>query len=240
MKLMVLTAAVWPTKEEALRKLWIFLRSCDKFGADPHLYGVGHSFPGYRAMKLDLQLKYLRSQASDYTHVLYTDGWDAMFAQPLDAAIRIYNAMGAPPILASASIWLGNESHEQENYPGCFDHSITYKYPCVGGYMAEISAIIEAFERMMKLPRQTGDDCFNWYDGWKEGWFRPALDNQCRIFQVEDPHTKLLPIAGTVRLCNIETGTLPCILHCSGGYCDPKTGKDSRLIPIARALGIIE
>lgn len=242
MNLMVLTAAVFPNYQDAMQKLWIFLRSCDKFRIAPRLYGVGRTFPGYRAMKLDFQLEWLKAYNGDASHVLYTDSWDAFFCAPLSEIIAKYEALGSPAILTSAYTGLGNVPEPDRQYPNCFDQSIRYRYryPHVGGYIAEIPAIIDAFERMLKLPRQTGDDCFNWYDGWQEGWFRPQLDSQCEIFQVTEENTEVIPMRNsTVRVHNTITGSYPCILHLSGGYTDQVTGKDRVMIPWAERLGIL-
>ena len=240
MKLMVLTAAVFPTENDARQKMWVFLKSCGKSGIDDlHLYGIGHGFPGYRFMKLELQLAYLKEHKDDgYTHVLYTDGWDAMFTGPLTEIIEKYEFMGRPPFLSSACYQLGNVSR-MDPYKGCFNEDDYYRYPCVGGYMAELPVVIDMFERMLKLPRQTGDDCFNWYDAWAEGWFRPILDRECQIFQVTDDNCEAVGLI-TRRVYNQKTGSYPCVLHLSGGYTDQITGKDRVMVPWAKNLGIIE
>lgn len=239
MKIALLTCAVFPTLEDARKKLWIFLKSCEKFGApEPLLYGVGRTFPGYRAMKLDFQLEYLRDLSKEYSHVLYTDSWDAFLTGSWSEIVAKYKELGAPAVLVSAYSGLANVSEPEKDYPECFDKRLIYRYPHVGGYIAEIDAIIEAFERMLTLPRQSGDDCFNWYDGWKEGWFRPQLDHQCEIFQVTVENVSLHTEAP--RLYNHLTGSFPCILHVSGGYTDQVTGKDDRLIPWAQKLAVIE
>lgn len=246
MKLAVLTCAAFPTEEEARRKLWIFLRSCEKFGIDPILYGIGTpQFQGYKRMMLDMQLEALWNLPAGTTHVLFTDGWDAFFTTGLEEIMQKYDRMGSPPFLASAYIGLGNES-DMSKYEGCFDETIPYRYPNRGGYIAELRKAIYAFERMVDMPEQTGDDCFNWYESWREGWFRPKLDSGCEIFQVSDLNAKIEAHLDCInpkdefpRLRNTLTGSLPCILHLSGGYGDPETGKDDRLKPWARALGII-
>lgn len=241
MRLMVLTPGVFPSFEDVKRKLWIFLASCEKAGVpktDLYFYGVGRGFPGYKAMMLDYQLEYLYLRRHDgYTHVLFTDSWDAFFCASLEEIITKYKAMGAPPILTAAFFQLGNVSDEEAQYPNCFDHSIYYCYPNRGGYIAEYGAIVDAFERMMRLPRQTGDECFNWYDGWQEGWFRPMLDSSCEIFQVTDNNAT---INENGRLLNTATGQQPCILHLAGGYCDQVTGKDHVMAPWAKKIGVIE
>lgn len=257
MKLAVLTCAAFPSEGEARRKLWIFLRSCEKFKIDPILYGIGApQFQGYKRMMLDMQLDALVKlglNEAHYTHVLFSDGWDAFFTAPLEEIMAKYVRLGSPSFLASAYIGLGNES-DMSKYDGCFDETIPYRYPNRGGYLAEIPEAIHAFQRMVDMPHQTGDDCFNWYEGWREGWFRPTLDSGCEIFQVSDvnaqtvikwdpptvdfrPGMHEVPIEYRVK--NTVTGSYPCILHLSGGYGDPETGKDERLKPWARALEIL-
>lgn len=240
MRLMVLTAAVFPSEAEARAKLWIFLKSAEKAGVpaeDLHLYGMGQGFPGYKAMMLDMQLAYLKQKGAGYTHVLFHDGWDGMFTGPLAEVWDKYTAMGRPEMLISAFYQLGNVSDEQAQYPNCFDPKVYYRYPNRGGYIAEVPYLIEAFERMLKLPRQTGDDCFNHYDAWQEGWYRPMLDSNCEIFQVTDTNAS---IDDARRLMNIATGSRPCLLHLSGGYTDQVTGKDAVMVPWAKRLGVIE
>jgi len=242
MKLAVLTAACWPSEAEARQKLWIFLRSCEKFKIDPILYGMGTpQFQGYKRQMLDMQLDALKEINASYSHVLFTDALDAFFVTDLQEIINKYTAMDRPSFLASAYIGLGNES-DMSKYVGCFDESIPYRYPNRGGYIAERGFVIDCFQNMVDMPHQTGDDCFNWYEGWREGWFRPALDSNCEIFQVSDVNAIReikIPGDGTVRLTNTVTGSHPCILHLSGGYTDQVTGKDRVMVPWAKALGIL-
>jgi len=240
MKLAVLTCAAFPSEDEARRKLWIFLRSCGKFKIDPILYGIGtQQFPGYKRMMLDMQLDALKQIPEGYTHVLFTDGWDAFFVAGLQEILEKYDAMGRPAFLASAYIGLGNES-DMSKYVGCFDETIPYRYPNRGGYLAERGFAIDCFQNMVDMPHQTGDDCFNWYEGWREGWFRPTLDSKCEIFQVSDVNASFTNLlTDEVRLLNTVTGSKPCVIHLSGGYADPEHGKDEALKPWARALGIL-
>lgn len=247
MKLAVLTCAVWPTMEEVKRKLWIFLASYRKFASKSYqglfAYGVGREFPGYKTMMLDWQLEWLKqyrnSMLATYTHVLFSDGWDAMFTSNIDEIEQKYQDMGSPEFLASAFHQLGNVSDADAQYPNCFDSRVYNRYPNRGGYIGEIGAVIDAFERMVALPRQTGDDCFNWYDLWARGW-SPMLDSECRIFQVSDGDCTVDTSEGGRRLLNRRTDTHPCVLHLSGGYTDQVTGKDHVMEPWARRLGIIE
>lgn len=238
MKLVVLTCGHFPP-DEVRNKLWIFLRSCDKFGITPNFYRAPGEFPGYRQLMLDWQLVSLKTMKTrGVTHVLFTDGWDAFFCTDMGEILSKYLSYGSPPILCSAYIGLGNES-DMSKYVGCFDESIPYRYPNRGGYIAETDAIIEAYERMLKNEDLTGDDCMEWYRGWREGWFRPKLDSECQIFQVSDVNATTEMTTHGIRLKNTLTNSEPCVFHLSGGYTDPVTGKDERMIPWARALSIL-
>lgn len=234
MKTLVLTCGVFPSEEIARRKMWIFFASCRKFGINATMYGVGRTFPAYRTMMLDWQLEHLKTVSPEFTHVLFTDGWDAFFTATLAEIEGKYQVMGSPDVLCSAFYQLGNVSDVEKDYPRCFDASARYCYPNRGGYIAKREAIIDAFERMVALPRQTGDDCMNWYDLWAQGW-RPMLDSQCEIFQIA---TDDCVISGG-RLHNTHTDSLPCIWHHSGGYASSDYGKDPAMIPWVRKLGII-
>ena len=245
MKLKVLTCAVFASEEEARNKLWIFLRSCEKFKIEPVLFGSGRIFPGYRVMGCEWLLEALKVMPSDVTHVLFSDSWDAFFLSDLDEILDKYRRIGSPPILVSAYIGLGNES-DMSKYKGCFDESIPYRYPNRGGWIAEVPAMIDALEKMVATGDQTGDECFLWYRGWREGWFRPTLDSHCEIFQVSTENMEMMPKViidinrgRTLRVQNRVTGSFPSILHLSGGYSDPQTGKDERMKPFAKALEIL-
>lgn len=237
-RLAIVSCGLFPTIEERNRKLWIFLRSCEKFNIKASFYGLGKTFPGYRAMMLDMQLDYLKLCRKNVSHVLFTDAWDAFFCSDIGEIVTKYIDYGSPPILCSAYIGLGNES-DMSKYEGCFDESIPYRYPNRGGYIAEVDAIIDAFDKMLSNTDLTGDDCMEWYRGWREGWFRPKLDSECQIFQVSDVNAKAEMTTHGTRLKNTLTNSEPCILHLSGGYTDQETGKDHVMIPWARALEII-
>lgn len=230
MKVLTLTCGVYP-EELVEKKLWIFLASCKKFGIEPQIYGRGHRWTIYRHIKLNLQLEYLKTVSSDYTHVLYSDGQDAFFTGDLGEIIDKYIAMGSPAILTSAYTGFANSGAP----PVGFDKAIRLNCPHVGGHLSEIPAIIETFERMLTNPNPTSDDSFDWRDSWLAGWFRPMLDSGCQIFQVTHEHCSIQD----GRLFNEDTQSYPCVYHMAGGYTGPY-GKDDRLIPWAKQLGIID
>lgn len=235
MKLAVITCGVFGDEATARAKLWVFLRSCSKVGIEPLIYGMDRKWTIYRHIKLDMQLEFLKTLAG-YTHILYSDGQDALMLAGTDEILEKYRNMGAPPIVASASHQLANVSEEDKMYPGVFPNYAKYRYPHVGGTLAEIPALIDAFERMMLDPSTTSDDCFIHFNAVRDGWYKPRVDDVCSVFQVTDEDCL---IQGS-RIVNRHTGSSPCVWHVPGGYSSQETGKDYRMVPLARSLGIIE
>ena len=241
----IITCAVWPALE-VKRRLRIFLASAEwamfeihgrpEFPVIP--YGMGDRWSIYRTIKLTSQLKHLKSEImKPYDTVLYSDGSDAIFTGPISEILEKYQAMGSPDILASASHIFGNVSDESKQYPGVFTSPHKYRFPQVGGWIGKKDAMIAAFERMEGKPdsQKTSDDCFDWYDACRDGWFKLMLDAGCDIFHVTDEDLEVR----NGRLFNRYTETNPCVLHLAGGFHDQVHGKDAAIEPWANKLGIL-
>lgn len=249
MKLALLTCAIYPTMDEARAALWIFLTSALKAGfaqEDIHLYGIGREFhrADWRTKKLIYQLDYLLAMPKDYTHILYSDGADGLIVGSVAEIIDRYKAMGSPDIVCSAYRSIANPFHEFNEpglYVGCFDESAPKPYLHVGGYLAKREIIIDAFTRMLTLPRQTYDDCWNWMDAWKEGWFRPVIDSRDQLFCVPDFDAAInknwLEVVAAGRVWS--GNHTPNVIHLTGGHVEREGWKDYKLEPLARELGLI-
>lgn len=246
LKIMYLGIAVWPSWEIAARKMWIWRRSIDRFGYRFFYYGVGTpQFLGYRQQKVEAPLEHLLTHGwGDCTHILYTDCCDCLMLAPQGEIERKYEDMGKPPMLVSGSRELGNVSDDRFK---CFDsteppfqgHKL-FRYPNVGGYLMEADLAVDMYRKMK--PYSEGDDCFIWYRGFEEGWFRPEIDADCQIWQVrshEEGYSEIVRKDGTLRFRNKITGTYPAIWHCSGGYSDPEFVKDEAMRPWAETFEII-
>lgn len=240
MKMMFLAPGVFPTLAEARLKSWLFLFSCRRFGDEPRMFGVGaKQFPGYWGQTVNVPLDYLEHHAEDYTHFFHTDAWDALMLAPFAEVQEKYKAMGCPPMLVSSYVDLGNVSNVEERYPGLWPKATPYCYPNVGGVIAEIPLWIETLKRFIKDYSHHGDNCFAWYDGWRDGWFRPMIDSRCEVWNVRTVGN-LEMVGEFPRYHNIVTDSLPCVLHMSGGYADPEYGRDEIMLPLAYDLGIVE
>jgi len=238
MKTMFLILGTFGSREQALLKTWLFLISCRRFGNEPQIYGTDLTYwPGYRAQKVDHALDYLEKNAKDFTHVFYTDACDALMLGSLQEIESKYASYGWPSILVSGANQLGNVGDSR--YDGVFDTSVgPFCYPNVGGYFAEIPAMIETFRRFLKEYAHHGDDCFMWYDAYRDGWFKPVIDSKCEIWQVNATEYTVMDASKT-RVINTVTGGWPAILHLSGGYSDPEYVRDERMLPWAYDLGIV-
>ncbi len=146
-------------------------------------------------------------------------------------------------MLVQAASQLGNVSDGR--YPW-FDEArpdTKFRYPCVGGYLMEVKLLREFLQKMNRdYPAEAGwgDDCFIWYEGFQQGWFRPELDTRCEIWQVaHEESLEVVTIDGIKRLWSPLTGSHPCLWHNSGGSANQETFKDHMMIPMARRLGII-
>jgi hypothetical protein len=249
MKLALLTCAIYPDREEAEKNLWIFLASARKAGfaeEDIHLYGIGRDFhrTTWHDKKLNYQLDYLKTLPTEYTHILYSDGADALICGSAAEIIWKYNNLKHPPMLISAAPYIANGQDafwQTWQYNDFFDEEIVNRYPHVGGYLAERDFIIDAFERMLTLPRQTWDDCWNYMDAWKEGWFRPQLDYRNEIFYLpsDKPHVEYQRVVAVNPQVDRPLCTQPNVIHLTGGHVDRDTYKDGKLKPLAERLGIV-
>lgn len=231
MNVMLLTQAVYPTREKAEERLWPLLLSARRAGApEVHLYGIGRPLntDNWKEMQLDWQVEYLKSSAtSGYTHVLYSDGADAIMLAPWDEIVEKYVGMGAPPILTAAFAGYGPE----ERPP--------YSCPHPGGYFAEIPAMVEALEGMYRLKRQTLNNCWHWHDAWEEGSFKPVLDSESAIFHIHNWNIDgIVEVGGRRRPQRYPNRYLPCILHYPGGYQDHVVWKDEQMLAICKRYGL--
>ena len=233
MKLLVDAPAYWPTEEMARSKAWLYLASAKKFGAEPKLYGVGSTYyRGEVPMRLDGQIEFLKQYVDEYTHVLFSDAWDVIFTAPLAEIVEKYTAFGRPECLIGGAIQNLN-AHPDNKYDEYFDMTKPYPYATTAMYIAEIPYVIDRFSRMDKSC--THDQTPAFIGGWIEGWFRPEIDYQCFLFQDKTDNCELR----NGRVYNTKTGTWPSMLHVSGDYMSPETGRDHKIVPWARGLGVI-
>ena len=244
---MQLGIVVWPSWEVAHRKMWIWEKSIERFGYQFEYYGVGTKiWPGYRKQKVESQLEWLLKHGTrGATHIHYTDCCDCLMLGPPEEFEAKYKTMGCPPMIVQSSAQLGNVFDDRYSFFETEEHKKLgrFRYPCVGGYVMEAKLLIEFLQKMNReYPADKwGDDCFVWYEGFQQGWFRPEIDSKCKLWQVcnEENMEVIDLVKGYKRLLNKETDSLPVIWHNSGGSANQDTFKDHMMIPMAKKLGII-
>lgn len=227
----VFTLALYPN----MHVLQYFQLSAKAQNIIPYYFTIGgYIYDGWFQIKIVHMLEALRSIKSK--HVLYTDGNDSLFLGDADEIWRKYEDLGSPKMLVSASVnalndtWMGNDYYNEAitHYP---DTGTPYKYPHAGGFMGDRLYIISMFEKMLPYKEKwPGEDAQVWFEGWRDGWFRPAIDSECNIFQCGGcgkalKHLKII----NHRYYNTETSSYPCILHDNGGYTDQVEGKLERM-----------
>jgi len=245
LRIMHLGIAVWPSWEIAQRKMWIWMKSDQRFGWKFEYYGVGTKvWPGYRKQKVESQLEWLQRHGTQgATHIHYTDCCDCLVLGPPDEFERKYMMMGCPPMLVQSASQLGNVFDDRYPYfetPGYIAEHGRFRYPCVGGYIMEAQLLVMWLEKMHRdYPPEDprwGDDCFVWYEGMQQGWFRPEIDSRCELWRVGG-ESEMEVRDG--RLYEPSTDSYPVIWHNSGGSANAETFKDHMMIPMATKLGIL-
>jgi hypothetical protein len=200
------------------RPIKFLLRSARIWGFEHMIrtYGRGELYENWTRMKVHRMIPVLEGfLAEGITHYLYTDGRDAFFLNAWDEIQDKWERMGRPDMLLSGQ----TDSFPIPTLGPYYPSTAKYKHHCPGGYMGRVDAWLETHRRFVRddyESRKTGgDEAGVWQWAWVDGWFRPMIDEQCRIFQN-------LGGAGTdpqIRdgvLTNMHTGSFPSILHFTG------------------------
>ncbi len=223
MTLAAITACLYPDT----RMIHLLMDSAVRHGVPLTPYGIGDNPSDWGHIKVTRLLPVIEELLEEgYTHVLYTDGTDSLFVRPWEDVQSEYLSLDSPLCLMSA---------ETDCYPfrelgDQFPARGPWRYPCAGQYMGEIPWILERWSAMAR-------DYASHPERNDQGWITLeilagrmeglVLDSECRIFQSMsgDGVEKRDGVINTV------TGSRPCVLHFNGGYSDPVTGRDERMMP---------
>ena len=225
MKLAVITPCLYPSQE----RIHLLLESAYRNNVAIIPYGVGYQFVDWKNMMMEHTIPaMMRRESEGCTHVLYVDGIDSIFISGLDEIVAKYERLGSPPCLMSA-----DSDKPQFNTFGFLGRR-PWAYLNAGGFIAEINNFTSTVDY---LARKYADDADyqNWFiRAWPLNGF--TLDHECSIFQSMNGEPYLRAMGN--RLLNPVTGTFPSILHFRGGYCDPETGRESRIKPILKEMNL--
>lgn len=212
MKLLFLTACFYPNQEP----IQLLLDSCKRVGITMTPYGVGREYGADPVnAKMALLSEVLRL-AKDYTHVLYTDGADALIVQPEGRIRYEYENLGKPPCLISAEAECAPVQRIGDRFP---DPGTPYRYPCAGGFMGGTAYL--AFKLQLLMSRYLGtpldrNDQAYWSMGWADELLPGAkIDSHCRIFQTMSGGA-MSHVVARPSVRNTLTGSFPAVIHFNG------------------------
>ena len=225
MKLAVITPCLYPSQE----RIHLLLESAYRNNVKLIPYGVGCQFVDWKNMMMEHTIPaMMRREREGCTHVLYVDGIDSIFVSGIEEIVAKYERLGSPSCLMS-----GDPDRPHFNTFGFLGRK-PWAYLNAGGFIGKISHFVPIAEF---LAQKYSDDADyqNWFiREWPIEGF--SLDYDCSIFQSMNGEPYLRPIGN--RLFNAVTGTVPSILHFRGGYCDPETGRESRIIPVLKEMNL--
>lgn len=226
-KIAFITACVYPNTDP-IRMLAASAKRC---GIDLFPYGKGGRFNGWGDVKVTKLLPLLASLEDEgFTHVLYTDGRDSLFVRDRGHIIHSYHALGSPPCVLSAEKNCYPDWDLASDFP---DRGTPWRYPCAGQYMGEIPYIREYWAKIQKAYTHLDDNDQAWIArGMVDGLLDEViLDSYCDIFQSVVDGNEIDWSKENNAWVNLTTDSQPSVLHFNGGYCDPLTGRDERMLP---------
>lgn len=185
-------------------------------------YGNGELYANWTRMKVHRMIPELeRLKAEGFTHYLYTDGRDAFFTRAFTYIQAAYEYLGSPDGLLSGQPDPFPIESLSPNYD--FLKPAKYRFHCCGGYLGRIDYWLECHRKFVQDDYESrltgGDEAGVWQWAWADGWFRPAIDTNCAIFQnLGGPENKDVVVDLTGSLENIYTHSYPALLHFTG-YC---------------------
>ncbi len=208
-------------------------RSCDRFGIDLKVLGVGCEHDPNYMYKLRLVQEYLQLIDGDEL-LLYTDGWDTFFCAYPDEIIAKFHRLGCPVVFsAEKNIWPPVVGDHPIAYPSV---PTAYRYLNAGGFLGVAGRLQALIEKARPL------DCYEmdqhlWSDCYLCNPGAILLDHQCSIFQTlfdpAIPHETLMPELALRdgRWHNVTTGTAPCVVHGNGPFCEAVNQMFERTTP---------
>lgn len=222
-----LTACLYPNTSY----IRLLVESADYFNIDLKPYGVGMQCGDWVQAKYTELMKAAAVLPNYYTHIVYTDGRDAMFCGTERQIVNSYLMYDAPPLLLSA---------ETNCYPfpelgQYFTNPSPWRYPNAGQFIVERDYLLEHWPAMEKRYNNGGPESGN-----DQGWIlqsyvkghlpQARIDVDCGVFQSWGDTRVGVGPDGWVY--NDRTGSYPSLVHFNGGYTDPVKGKEDRMQPV--------
>jgi len=210
MKLAFIAPAFGPNGPEQCSLL---VKSAERVGIPLRLYGVGVPYSSHLESKFRGAIEECRKLRDEgYSHVLYTDGFDALFLLREITIVTYYMTFGAPEWLLSAetNCWPYPErsgEYEVTDSP--------YPYLNAGGWMGRIDYLLVHAPVALKQLKYTEDDQGMITQAYLNGHLPgTVVDNWARIFCTANGPA--LEVTESKNVLNRTTGTYPAVIHFNG------------------------
>ena len=194
----------------------VLIESCTLFWL-PLVFCQHGTWTGdFRVCKTLAAREALEELSKNYTHVLWTDGFDTLVCGTRQDFDSRYESLGEPPLILSAEKNCFPRAELAQQYP-VPENGSPWRYICAGGWMANIEYIIPKLDLMLN------DPCIDDQEVWTRTFLAGSLpgaviDSGCRIFQsFWGTGDDEVSVDGHRGLINSTMLSAPLVLHWNGG-----------------------
>lgn len=199
--------------------LLAFFDTCKRQGLEPQNFdhtdweggGDWQKMPWYR--KSEGQARFVREHAGEYTHFIFTDSYDIVFAAGMDEIMRKFEALESPIVFASECYCWPN-LEQSALYPTTIHRC---KYLNAGMWIATTEAALPFTEELAAIAsKREKDDQQIVVDMFLSKRHPIELDRTCSIaFCCNIDSLNYLRAEGD-RMVTIDTEEKPCLFHGNG------------------------
>lgn len=195
-----------------------FISTANKYGikpqnADPKLWPGSDWKTIEWFRKSEAQVRFVREHASEYTHFMFTDSYDIVFAAGWDEIMFKYLEYKSP-IVFGAECYPWPYVERKEEFPTT---PFRCRYLNAGFWMGETDAVLE-FANALSMEASKRERCDQGIavDMFLSGKYPIKLDNDCRLLHCCNMDSLNFLSFANGRIVNTETGKNPCLFHGNG------------------------
>ncbi len=195
--------------------LTTYLESARRHGLSPHNSDpTDWPSPGEWWRKSMSQASFVQEHAREYSHFMFTDSYDVVFAAGWDEIMAKFEKFNSPIVFAS-EYWCWPDTGQGKDYP---ETTHRCRFLNAGFWMATAEAAI-AFTKDLSHIAEQRKKCDQGIvvDMLLSKKYPMVLDTACSIcFCMNGPSPEFLDMSGP-RPKTIDTGEEPCLFHGNSG-----------------------
>jgi hypothetical protein len=209
MKLAFIAPAFGPNGVEQCALL---VKSAEHVGIPLRLYGVGVPYASHTESKFRGAIEECRKLKDEgYSHVLYTDGFDALFLRGEVDIIAAYMEFGAPEWMLSAETNCWPYPERSSEYE---ETESPYKYLNAGGWIGRIDYLLKCAPVVLAQTYTEDDQGMITQAYLNRHILGTVVDRWCRVFYTANGPA--LEVMESKNVLNRATGTYPAVIHFPG------------------------